>query len=458
MHKPLVGWSCLALACACAFASTPVQAMSLGQAFEAALTYDPQYRAAGFELDASRLGVPIARASLLPAVSLSVSSADVTGRREFPNGLNQEVTTRVDYSSPQSTLALRAPVFNYEALSRYRQAQAQTEASEATFRARGLELMDRVGTAYIQALLARTALELSQTEVVSLQAQLARSEQRQLRGEGTRTEEAQARAALELARYRVIDGRDQLELTYIRLRRMTGQEPTWMQEIPRDYQPDAIAPRQLQDWLDLAVDQNPALQARRQAVAVARANVQRNFAGHLPRLDVVASLSRSQNESLANLNQSSKLASVGFQLSVPLFNGGGVDASVRQAEADQARTEQELRSERENLELEVQRLYLAVANGVARVDALKRVVAASEVAVLGMSRAMEAGLATNADVLDAQSKLFGSLRDLAQGRYEYLAGRLRLMAQAGMPMRRVVDDLNQILSVKTDVLRTGVPR
>ena len=47
------------------------QAMNFAEAVAAARNNDPVYRGSGHELESSRQGVPIARASLLPQVGLS---------------------------------------------------------------------------------------------------------------------------------------------------------------------------------------------------------------------------------------------------------------------------------------------------------------------------------------------------------------------------------------------------
>ncbi len=437
--------------------AAPASALTFAEAFDSARATDPQFQAAGFDLDAARQGVPIARASLLPNLQLQVSRAEVGGTREFPNALNQDVTVRVDYNSPQSTLALRAPIFNAEGLSRYRQAEAVSRGAEAAFRGRELALVDRLGTAYVQALVARSALAVSEIEVSSAQALLTRAEQRFKRGEGTRTDEAQSKAGLELARTRLVDARDQFALALVKLRRMTGRPVPELRELGKDDAPMMVAMEPLQHWLDLARDQNPALQARRESVEAARSNIKRNAAGHLPRLDLVASLARSRNESLSNLNQSSTLKTVGVQLNVPLFSGGGVSASVRQAEAEASRTEQELRAEIENVELEVQRIHVVLANGPTRIAAYRQLVAANEVALLGMSRALESGLATSADVLEAQTRLYTSIRDGTQARYEYLVGRMRLLVNTGTPMQQVIADVDRQLTQTTDLSRNPQP-
>lgn len=422
-----------------------LQAMTLTEALEAARAHDPQYRAAEFELEAARQGLPIARSVLFPQLSLSYANAGVHGTREFPNGLSQQVSTRVDYESPQTALNLRMPLFNYEAWSRVDQAEAQTRGAEASFRARGLELAERVVSAYLQALDSHAQLALSDAEVQALQEQFLRAGQRFRRGEGTRTDEALALAGLEMARARAADVREKLMLAAARLRRLTGRTPAFVQDIEPSFRPQVSAGAGLRDWTDTALAHSPVIEARAIAVEVARFGVRRMRAAHLPRVDLIGSISRTRNESLSSLDQTSNLKSLGIQVSVPLFSGFGVTASTRQAQAEMSRVEQELRTERENVELEVRRLLQLADSAAQRADALRNAVAAGETAVTGATRALAAGLATQAEVLDARSRLFASRRDLAQAQYDHLAARMRMMLLAGEPMQRVIDQIGAAL-------------
>lgn len=421
------------------------QAMSLAEAFDAALRNDAQFRAAGHDLETARLGVPIARAALLPAVTLSASGSDVVGKRSFPNSANQDVAVRVEYSAPQAALSLRMPIFNYEAISRVRQASAQYDGAEAIYRSRGSELVDRLTAAYLQVLLADEGRRLSTAQVESLAVQLSQAQQRLQRGEGTRVDAVQAQANLDVAKTRLIEAEDALTLAHRQLQRVTGVGTPPLKHVPTDYQPAPLAPGGLVEWLGLAVRQNPSLQAKEQALTAAKMGVQRNVAGHLPRVDLVASLSRAQNEMVSSLNQTSSLRSIGVQLNMPLYNGGGVDASVKQALSDQARAEEDIRVERENIEIEVQRHHQAVSNGASKIVAYQRAVESTTLALMGARRSLEAGQGTNNDVADAIARQFSARRDLAQARIEYLQARLRLMLQAGVAMLEVIADLDQAL-------------
>ena len=420
--------------------------IGFAQAFDAALANDAPLRAARFERESVKEGVPIARAALLPSVALNVNESLTQGRREFPNSQNQLVAVNVDYLSPQATLQMRAPIFNWESISRYRQSLVQSDAADAVFRVRAADLMDRLTLAYLQRLLADENVALAQSQMSALEGQQLRAEQRLQRGEGTRIEVSETLAQLSVARIRLLEAQDQVTIARRGLARITGLDVGAVRNLPANLRPSALSPQGLDEWLALAAVRNPTVQVRTQQAEVARLAIQRSRAGHYPRLDAVASLSKSSNESLANLNQSSKLASVGLQLSIPLFSGFGIEASVRQSQSDLARAEAELTNDRENTALEVQKQFIVFSNGLAKIEAQERAVVAMEVALDGITRGVPAGLRTLAEVLDAQSKVFSVKRDLAQARFDYFLARMRLQAQSGAPLAEIVFDLDNLLA------------
>ena len=432
------------------------QAMTLAEAYEAALNHDPQLQAAGFDLESARQNVPAAKAALMPQVTLSYSKLGVSGTRSFDNSLDQEVTTRLSYDSPQTALQMRMPLLNYEAWKRVDMARSQLNGAEATHRSRALDLADRLSSAYVQVLDTRVLGALADSEVVALEEQYKRSQQRLLRGEGTRTEEATALASLESARARATDARRQQQLALSRLARITGRPPVFVQDTLPDFSPQVSDPRAERDHIEAALANSSTVQVRLAAVETTRLAVQRAKAGHLPRIDAVANISRSRNESLSSLDQSTFVRSVGVQMSMPLYSGGGVVAAVAQAEADHARAEQELRNERDNVTFEVRRLLQLADSAAARAAALRNAVAAAEVAVTGATRAQQAGMGTLNDVLDARARLYAARRDLAVALYDHINSRSRLLVNCGESPQAVIDHNNALLQVRVD-LATATP-
>ena len=141
----------LVLAAAPAARGQPAGAFSA--AFDAALANDAEYRASRFELQGREQAVPIARAGLLPTVTATYSESRVRGEREQLNALGQEFSQRLDYRTP------------YEA------SQAQVDGARARFGARGQELLDRLGTAYVQRLFGEELVALAQAQVAAFRLQ-----------------------------------------------------------------------------------------------------------------------------------------------------------------------------------------------------------------------------------------------------------------------------------------------
>lgn len=422
------------------------QSMTFAEAYNAALSHDARYRAAGQELISAQQEVPLARAALLPQVGINVSESKVLGTRTLPNSANQDMRLRTDYVAPQMSLNMRVPLFNGDAIARYRQAHVQSDLADQNFRAQGSDLIDRLATSYLQVLLAEEALRLTNAQEVAQAQQFRQAQQRLQSGEGTRQDEAITRAALDLTRARLLEAEDQVKLAQRQLQRVTGQPAALLRHVADNFEPRPLFTERLGDWLDMAYKNSPTLRARELRVQVQDMVIKRQSAGHLPRLDLVASMSRNENESLASLNQTSTLRTIGLQLNVPLYSGGGVEAGVKQAMADKLRTEEELRLERENIAVDVQRYLQAIQSGVARIAANVQAVESAKLALMASERSVSRGVGTLNDVADNQARLFSAQRDLAQARLDYITARTRLMLQAGLPMSEVSSDLDQSLS------------
>ena len=427
--------------------SAPAFGMGLLDAWNAALDADPGYRAARYELEAGRKALPIARSTLLPSVNVTTSDTKVRGTREFGNVAPGSATEQnLDYISRQRALNVRMPLLNMDGRARVRQSEAQVGYSEALFDARGKDLANRLGKAYFDLLFALDSVELAQGQVDAYREQVAFAQRRFQAGEGTRTEVAEAEARLDLAQVNVIETRDQVDVTRRSLQNIVGRDTIGVVPPARQVEPRPLEPATLEAWLSMAEDRSPEVRARRFSVEAARHEVARNRAGHYPRIDAVAAASRLQNDSVNTLNSDISQRSFGLQVTVPIYNGGYVDATTEQAIANLRRTESDLDAELNTQRVEVRRQFLAAQNGMVKLDSYAKAVRSSEVALEATRRGVQAGLRTSLDVLDAQRQLYQSRRDQAQARYQYLQAVLLLRVSAGAPPEEAVSALNAMLS------------
>ena len=436
------------LALALALAAAPAPALAAGafaSAFAAAHAHDAAYRAARHELEAGEELVPIARAGLLPTVTASYSESRVRGERETATPRD---TQDLDYRNPVAALQVRAPLFNLEARSRYAAAQAQTEGARARFAASGRDLLDRLGLAYVQRLFAEETLALAQVQVDALETQTHIARRRLAAGEGTRTELADAAANLASARAELFAAEDQRALTQRALTRITGSEAPTLRALPTNATPLLPSARTLQDWIALGREHNPTIATRQREIDALQHEIRRNRAGHYPRVDLVASAIRAENESISTLDQETSQYSVGVQVNIPIYAGGGVDASVRRAAAERARAQARLEDDLQSLQLDIERQFRTMESGGARLAALDDAVASSELALRGARRGQSAGVFSSADVLDALRRHHAARRDAAQARHELLIARIRLQALAGIAEEDIVTDVDSLLSAE----------
>lgn len=430
------------IACLLMLLTAGAPAASLLDAYQSAVLNDPTLKAARYERQAGQLALPIARAALLPNISFSSSRSTNSGNRSLAPGLPRQA---LDYRSAQDVLSLRQTLFNYESYVRYQQGAVQAEYSAAVYSKKEADLAVRVAAAYFDLLLAGEKLAFADAEVTAFGDQRTLAQRRNSAGEGTVTEIAESGARLAIAEANRADVLDQMSVARRVLEDITGTPATDLRVLKASFTPAGVQPADLEQWAATALEQSPDIVVQRKLLESARLEVERNRAGHMPRLDLVVSLSKTDSDTLNTLNQQATVRSAGVQLTVPLFAGFGVSAQIAQALANHERAAAELDATVSKVQLEVRRWFLATRTGATKVVAYERAVDAGRVAVEGTRRGMTAGIRTNTDALDAQRLLFSALRDRAQARYEFLTSMLKLKAAAGSLTADDVTQVDQLL-------------
>jgi outer membrane protein, protease secretion system len=123
---------------------------------------------------------------------------------------------------------------------------------------------------------------------------------------------------------------------------------------------------------------------------------------------------------------------VGLQLTIPIFQGGGISARVRQAAARLSQAQAEFDGLRDQIMLDLNQQYRLVQSASQRSRALGQAVQSSKVAVEATLKSMTAGVRTNLDALNARERQTAAERELASARYNYLLALLRLRFNAGI--------------------------
>lgn len=201
--------------------------------------------------------------------------------------------------------------------------------------------------------------------------------------------------------------------------------------------------------MQTAHDQQPGVRQAALALDVARLETQRAQTGHLPTVDLQASYSVTRNPNgtvtTPNVNTRTNNATVGVALNLPLFAGFAVQNRVKETLALEQKAEADLETARRNVAQATRSAFFGVQSGMGQVKALEAAEQSSQSALDANKLGYQVGVRINIDVLNAQSQLFQTKRDLAVARYNVLLGQLKLRQAVGTLTLDDVKALNQQL-------------
>ena len=212
---------------------------------------------------------------------------------------------------------------------------------------------------------------------------------------------------------------------------IVGSEVTSVDALIPDFKVRPLDSASFEEWKKIALDRNPDIETMRHGVDIAHQEYNKARSGHLPRLDVVGTYGKNSSQSITTLGQDQTVRSIGLQLNVPIYSGGSVNASSRQAAAGESKAKSDLEAQTDKVLIDLRKEYKALQSGVARIDALLKSVASAELLIKATEQSIKGGVRINLDALNAKEQLYTSKRDLAQARYNYLLSSLRLRAAAG---------------------------
>ncbi len=405
-------------------AFTPSQAANIQEILQQALESDAEYQGAVAANLAVRESEPQALAVLLPDASLQASTNG--------NDLHGSGVGTGGYNSHGYTLSISQPVFHWDRRINLRQAKSSIKQSNAELDAARQELIMRVADRYFDLLKAGDNLEFASKTRTAIAQQLNQAEQRFEVGLIAITDVEEAKARHDLAVADEISARNGVANAREALREITAQYHQTVAPLSADRMPLVKPePADIDQWTDTALTQNRDVIAAQYGSHAARDEIKRKNAGHYPTLDLVGSRVHSSSNGGVTGGGSTMTDSIGLQLNVPIYQGGGTASSVREARHLYRQTTHALEQARRAAQRQTREAYLGVVDHIATVKAMKQALTSTETALRATEAGFQAGTRTTVDVLDAQKETFKARRDHQAVRYDYILNSLSLKQAAG---------------------------
>lgn len=430
----------VAVTMAVALMAGQAAAADLEQVYREALAYDAALAAARASAEAGREKLPQGRAGLLPSLNL-------TGNTNWNEAEYRTTGRSQGYNSNGWQVQLTQPLFRWQNWVQYKQGEMQAALADAQYQLARQDLTLRASQAYFDVLGAQDVLAAAQALNEANTQQLALAKKSFEVGTVTITDVHEAQSRADLSSAQVIAAESDLAVKRHALLVLTGKEPDALKGLRKGVALSRPEPSDIQSWVAAAEASNLSVQANQLVSEIATREVERNRAGHLPTVDLVASHGNttSANAFAGFAKTDLDTTVVGVQLAMPLFQGGATSSRVREASALREKAVSDLDNARRTSAQNARQAYLGVTSGLAQVKAFEAAQVSSRSALDANKLGYEVGVRINIDVLNAQSQLFDTQQKLAKARYDTLMAQLKLKAAAGTLGDEDIKAINALL-------------
>jgi len=402
--------------------AAPASADTLRDAFVAVYAGNPTLTGARAGLRATDEDVGIARAAGLP---------DVSATGQYSEFLKRSVNSP---SAPERALYGRAaatvPLYQGgQVRNQISAAKARVAQGRASLQGTEADIFTRTVAAYMDVLRDTAIVDLNAGNVKVLGTNVQASKDRFQVGDLTRTDVAQSEARLAGARAQLESAQAQLDASRQTYLEIVGKFPDNLEPPP----PLPPLPAVSDDAVDVAVANNPDLEAAKQATKAAGYDIGTARSLAMPKISAFANADYTDYRGTlargvlagggGTISQTDKTATVGVQASLPLYQGGEPAARVRQAKARESQAIEQQTAVERNIIATVRTAFSRYQASLEVIDSSQTAVSANELALEGTRAEQGVGTRNLLDVLNAEQELLNSRSALVSARRDaYVAG------------------------------------
>jgi outer membrane protein len=428
----------LAAALALSGAWGAAQAESLGDLYTAARSYDATYLSARALADSAVFKAAQADALKLPSAALT-GSANLA---EVNNVLGNNVNSRTGALALQGRHAL----YNKTNDASFAQAQRALDVAKADLDSAEQDLIVRVAQAYFDVLAAQDVLTAAQAGKTFISEQLASAKRNFEVGTATITDTREAQARFDLATAKELVADNDLRTKRTVLDQLVGRNAVAPNGLALPVALPPVVPATADEWVASAEGRHPSIRKALLGQDIAKLETEKARAGKSPTVDLVGSLGSSYGggtviTSVGGRAGTTTTGSVGVQLNLPLYTGGSVENRLKETLVLEQKARNDLDAARRGVALGTRSAFLGVQSLLGQVKALEAAESSTKLALEATQLGYKVGVRVNLDVLNAQSQLVDTQRDLAKARYDVLVNSLKLRLASG---QLLAQDLNAI--------------
>jgi outer membrane protein len=410
-------------------AAVPVgaKAESLREALASAYANNPNITSALLAVKSSAEDIAIRKAGKLPTVGIGATIADnfSLGGSTLGggNGVTGSQKASVGVSYGQNLFD------NGLSDAQIEQARALTEVAEQAMRNAEQNVLLDVVQAYMGVIRDTQLVKLRSDNVNFLQAQVKSANDRLDIGEGTKLDVSQAQTSLAtgIASYKAAIA--SLQTSQASYERWVGHKP---KNLSQDFNFRGMLPKSIDTALKGADTYHPAILSAKAAIRAAQSGTDAAQAAFGPSIDVSGNIGLAQSfGGNGGVNSPPLTGGLSLSLSIPIYAGGQLGATVRKANIGQMKSEVDAQATRDEVHEAVVTAWATLQNSVAQIDAAQQALDAAGLALDATVQSRDVGQSTTLDVLDAQATVTSAREALVQATTSRIISSFALVASSG---------------------------
>lgn len=320
-------------------------------------------------------------------------------------------------------------VFNgFQTANRTRQAEQIVSAARETLRLTEQSTLLNAVTAYMNLIRDTAILDLQRSNVTVLEEQLRQTRERYKFKEVTLTDIAQSEARLAQARSQLLAAESNYISSRATYKQVIGSDPG---RLTAASPVDRLNPISLRKGISLARAQHPSITNAMFNIDAALFQVKIAEGALYPTMNIFGSTQKSINSTTSLFVTGSFSASIAGQVSVPIYQGGGEYAAIRQAKEILQQRRIDLDSARDQVQQTIEQVWGQQEAAKAQIIAASAQVDAAEIALNGVREEARLGQRTVLDVLNAQQELVNARITLVTAQRDRIVLSYSLLAASG---------------------------
>jgi outer membrane protein len=437
------------LAAALVLSAGAARAQSLQELYDAARAYDATFLAARAVADSAQYRYGQTQALARPSVGLGVGATrNEVDLPAVANGQGGTVNPGWQGNTTSNAgLSAKYAIFNRPNAGSIEQARLGVDVAQSDLESAEQDLIVRVAQAYFDVLAAKDTLSTSSANKAAIAEQLASAKRNFEVGTATITDTREAQARYDLATAQELAADNDLRVKRVTLDQLVGRVGVEPRPLAVPVALPPVAPSSVEPWVSQAEGGHPAIRKAQLGLDIAKIEIERAQGARYPTVDLNASLGvQRQTGEGVSYTGNTKQGSLGVSVNLPVYTGGQITNRIKETMSLEEKSRNDLNFARRSVEESTKRAFFGVQSLQAQVKAYEAAESSSKLALEATQLGYKVGVRVNLDVLNAQTQLYTTQRDLAKARYDVLVNSLKLRQASGQLRPEDVTAINTLLA------------